>query len=316
MSNLFNPQFEEVQRAQCKASIAIEGLSGKGKSGLALMLAWVLAGEKWEDVAALDTENRSLNLFRGLSTHLGGVFGPFKKFDLTKVHGYRPSHYIKAKEVAINAGAKAFVQDSITHAWIGPSGVLDLVSKAEAANKSVNKFNAWGTPDVSNEKNSIFEMIRDSEIHMITTVRLKEKFLMETGKGITSLGEQMIMMPDLKYEPDLVLQMQEAGSVSGQAPIAKVLKSRYAIFEKDEVYEFDLELMRQLKSYLEEGADPAVIQEAQRKEILGEIKYVLDNSTSKRTVWNILKEQAGHADTPLDDMPLKVARQLLSQLLV
>ena len=316
MSNVFNPEFQEATRAQCKASIVIEGLSGKGKSGLGLMLAWVLAGENWEDVSALDTENRSLNLYRGLTTHLGGIFGPFKKFDLTKVHGFKPTHYVKSKEVSIKNGAKAFIQDSISHAWIGPSGVLDLVGKAEAANKAVNKFNAWGTPEIRVEKDSIFEMIRDPDIHMISTVRVKEKYLMKTGEGITSLGEQMIMMPDLKFEPDLVLSMRRAGTVTGVAPIAYVVKSRYAIFTEGEEYEFDIDTMRQLREYLEEGADPEVIKEMQRQEMLREIKFVLDSSASKRTVWAVLKEQVGHKDTALEEMPLNIARRLLSQLLV
>lgn len=315
MSTIFNPEFQEVQRAQCKASIVIEGLSGKGKSGLALMLGWVLAGEDWTKVAALDTENRSLNLFRGLTTHLGGVFGPFRKFDLTRVHGFRPTHYVKAKEVAIKNEAVAIVQDSITHAWIGSSGVLELVGKVEAANSKVNKFNAWGTPEITSEKNSIFEMIRDPDIHMISTVRVKEKHEMITGEGVKSLGVQQIMMPDLKYEPDLVLAMQQAGSVSGNNPRAKVIKSRYAIFTEGEVYEFDLETMRQLREYLEEGADPEEIKETQRQEMLREIKYILDSSASKRTVWAVLKEQEGHSDTDLADIPLDVARRLLSQLL-
>lgn len=40
-----NPMFSfsTVKRSQCKASILIEGLSGRGKSGLALVLANALA---------------------------------------------------------------------------------------------------------------------------------------------------------------------------------------------------------------------------------------------------------------------------------
>lgn len=38
-------KFEEAQRTQCKASIMIEGLPGKGKTGLALLIGYYLGGE-------------------------------------------------------------------------------------------------------------------------------------------------------------------------------------------------------------------------------------------------------------------------------
>ena len=71
----FVAKFELAERIACKASIMIEGLAGSGKSGLALMLAYALAGgfkpenqtpekqkEIWKTVFAIDTENKSLNL--------------------------------------------------------------------------------------------------------------------------------------------------------------------------------------------------------------------------------------------------------------
>ena len=57
--------FEEAKRVACKASILIEGLSGRGKSGLALLLAKGLTKD-WTKVFAIDTENKSLNLFTDL----------------------------------------------------------------------------------------------------------------------------------------------------------------------------------------------------------------------------------------------------------
>lgn len=311
----FTPNFAPVTRAQSKASIAIQGLSGRGKSGLALMIGVVLAGGDWSKVYGLDTENRSLNLFEGLTTHLGGTFGRFNKFDLLRTHGYKPSHYLAAKEAAIKAGALVFIQDSITHAWNGPGGVLQMVSKAEAENSKVNKFNAWGVPEIMYEKDSIFEMIRDSEIHMITTVRLKEKFELVTGEGIKSLGEQQIMMPDLKYEPDLVLDMVHSGTTTGRLPRARVIKSRYAIFAEGETYDFSQEMLEQLRDYLAEGADPAIMIEQQRVEFINEIKQILDGSASKRTVWEIYKAEYGVAEVPLNELSLDVARRLLSRLL-
>lgn len=312
----FTPNFTAVSRAQSKASVVIQGLSGRGKSGLALAMAYVLADEQWDAMYALDTENRSLNLFEGIAMHMAVPFGTFMKFDLLRVHGFRPSHYIGAKEAAKAAGAKAFIQDSISHAWNGPNGVLQIVARKEAENSRVNKFNAWGDPEVIYEKDSVFEMIRDPEIHMISTVRLKEKFEMVTGEGVKSLGEQMIMMPDLKYEPDLVLDMIHSGTPSGRAPRAKVIKSRYAIFSEGESYDFTKEVLEQLKAYLLEGADPLIIMEQQRQEFISEIKLILDQSASKRTVWGIYKAELGMAETPIEDMPLDVLRKLLGRLLV
>jgi len=310
----FQPNFTEVSRAQSKASIVIQGLSGKGKSGLALLIGIILAGGDWSKLFALDTENRSLNLFEGIASSIGIMFGKFRKFDLLKTHGYKPSHFVGAKEAAVAQGAAVFVQDSISHAWNGPGGVLQLVSKKESENTRLNKYNAWGDPEVVFEKDSIFEMIRDSEIHMISTVRLKEKHALQEGK-VVSLGDQQIQMPDLKYEPDLVLEMVHAGTTTGRAPRARVIKSRYAIFSEGEEYDFTEDTIIQLRDYLAEGIDPAILLEQQRQEFMTEIKYILDSSESKKVVWNIYKSDLGHAETPLVEMPLDILRKLLSRLL-
>lgn len=315
MRLLIKPQFTEVTRAQSKASIVIQGLSGRGKSGLALAIGYVLADEDWSEVFAVDTENKSLNLFEGIAMHTGDRFGKFKKFDLLRMHGYKPSHYLASKMAAVENGAKVFIQDSITHAWTGAGGVLQMVTAAEQANTKVNRFNAWGQPEIVFERDSMYEMIRDPDVHMISTVRVKEKFDLVTGEGVKSLGEQQIQMPDLKYEPDLVLDMLTSGTTEGRAPKVRVIKSRYAILAEGETYEFTKELMEQLRDYLAEGADPAEMMEQQRQEFINEITHILDNSKSKQTVWLIYKEELGVADMPLDEMPLGTVRKLLSRLL-
>lgn len=312
---MIKPQFTEVTRAQSKASIVIQGLSGRGKSGLALMLGYVLADNDWSKVFAGDTENKSLNLFEGIATHTGDKFGKFKKFDLLRLHGYKPSNYIAMKEAAIEAGASVFIQDSISHAWVGAGGLLQMVTAVEQASTKMNKFNAWGQPEIVFEKDSIYEMIRDPDVHMISTVRLKEKFEMITGEGVKSLGEQQIQMPDLKYEPDLVLDMIHSGNTTGRAPRARVIKSRYAIFSEGEAYDFTMDLMEQLKNYLAEGADPGEMLEKQRQEFITEITHILDSSKSKQTVWTIYKDELGVSDMALEDMPLDIVRKLLSRIL-
>jgi len=309
-----NIQFHDVAREQCKASIVIEGLSGRGKSGLSLLIANALSTDPTQ-VFALDTEKKSLNLFDKLQMSTGtGVFGSFKKFDLLSVHGYAPSSYLACRDNAKANGAQVFIQDSISHAWIRNGGVLDLVSTAKERNPKLNNYTAWGDEIVKIEKELIYELFRDEDVHIISTVRLKEKQDLVDGK-VVSLGDQQIFMPETKYEPDLVLHMLRAGNQDGTPPKAKVEKSRYAILTEGEVYEFTQPLLEQLRDYLAEGADPVVLREAQRVELVGAIKLYLDTNPSARGIWPTLKANEGHQDTNADDLPLKAARSLLGKLL-
>lgn len=311
------PQFREATRMQAKASIMIEGLSGKGKSGLALMLAYGLADQDWGAVYAVDTENRSLDLFRGITAHIGLPFGAFKKLDILPSHGYAPTNYLAAYASAIASGAKVVIGDSISHMWQQSGGVLDLVSKVQAQNTKLNKWTAWGDPVIVAQKNAIYECIRNSEVHVITTVRVKEKFdlVEENGKKeMKSLGEQQLAMPDIKFEPDLVLSMVKAGRMNGQPPVAKVVKSRYAIFTEGEEYAFTADLIKQLRDYLAEGVDPAVLLEQQRLAYVTEITNLLNSDPSAATMWPIMKDRAGHKETPIGEMDLNTLRQLFSQL--
>jgi hypothetical protein len=307
MNPTFN--FEEAKRIACKASILIEGLSGRGKSGLALLIAKGLTKD-WTKVFAIDTENKSLNLFTGLPASSGEKFEHFNIGQLTKDVGYKPSNYLAFRESAIRAGAEAVIEDSISHAWQYEGGVLDIVTKKQSNMK--NQYAAWGDSEVVKEKNELLALIRDDRVHVISTVRVKEKHEIVDGKPV-SIGEQQIQQADLKYEPDLVLHMIRPGKKTStmlEHPVAKVIKSRYAIFEVDQEYEFTPELIEQLRLYLEEGEDPAIILEKQREEYVTAVKAYLDEHKNAEPVWKVLKDDAGYKDTKLEDMPLDVVKSL------
>ena len=308
-------KFEDAERIQLKASIMIEGLTGTGKSGLALLLGFYLSDGDWSKVFTVDTENKSANLFAGIPFSTGDPVGKFKIGQLTEDVGYKPSNFLAYRKAAVQMGAKVVIEDSISHAWQYQGGLLDLVNTATATQKNKSdKYAAWRDETVAKEKQLLLSLIRTPDVHVISTVRVKEKFEYITGDDgknkLSSIGEQQIQQADLKYEPDLVLHMVSPGSGTGVAPRARVIKSRYVIFEKDEVYDFTPELCLQLKAYVEEGADPAELLEAQRLEYVEAIKEHLDAHPNKVTIWNVMKEDANFKDFKLTDIPLNGLKSL------
>jgi hypothetical protein len=312
-------QYRDATRSQARACIGISGMSGTGKSGLALAIGYILADKDWQKEFVVDTENKSLDLFQGLQLHTGDTITPFKKVDLLPSYGYAPSNYLLCKENAINAGASVWIADSASHMWTMEGGVLQRVSELEKANAKLNKFNAWGTDEVVSEKNGIFKVIRDNRIHVISTIRTKRKYTQGTDdKGkptIIALGEQDMFMPDIDFEFDLLLRMVSPGGIDGAPPVAEVIKTRYVIFKKGETYQFTESLLMQLKAYLQEGADPALLQEQQRQELILATKNILDSNQSKATMFPVLKEQIGVKDIPLVDLPLDTIRTLFGILI-
>lgn len=312
-------QYRDATRQQAKACIGIDGMSGTGKSGLALAMGFILADKDWKKTYAVDTEKKSLDLFQGLRLHTGDPIPTFKKLDLLPSYGYAPSNYTLCKENAIKAGAASWIADSASHMWVMEGGVLQRVDELNSANAKINKFNAWGTDEIKAEKNAIFSVIRDDRVHVISTIRTKRKYTQgtdERGKSvIISLGEQDMFVPDIDFEFDLLLRMVSPGSVDGKPPVAEVVKSRYVIFKQGETYEFTEALLLQLKAYLAEGADPAILREQQRQELILVTTNLLNSNQSKATMFPLLKEQLGVKDTPLVDLPLDTVRTLYGLLI-
>ena len=318
--------FEEATREQSKASILIEGLSGKGKSGLALLLGYYLAGKDFSKVFDIDTENNSVNLFVGIDSSGGMKFEGFKHGKFTPDLKYKPSNYEEFKNYAISQGAKVVINDSISHAWSYEGGILDRIAELKKSNKryQTDSYAAWGDDEIVQEKQKLMQLFRDSRCHMIATVRVKEKmeyqFNAQKNKNeLVSLGEQEIMQADVKYEPDLVLHMIEPGRASGKEirhPKARVVKSRYVILKEGEEYEFTPSLCEDIARYLEEGTSPDEILEKQRQEYVVGIRDFLDNHKTKVNVWNVIKEDAGYKGTPLEEMPLDVLKPLFISLTI
>lgn len=189
--------FTKAVRSKAKLRLAIAGPSGSGKTYTALALAKYLSPDK--PIAVVDTESGSASLY-------AGEFD----FDVVEMHApYTPSKFIAAIKGAAAEGYGLIILDSLSHAWSGPGGLLDIVDKKAKASQSGNSYTAWkeGTPI----QNELVTTMLGEPIHIIATMRSKTEYVMEEGKNgklaPKKVGLKAVQRDDLEYEFTIWLQM-------------------------------------------------------------------------------------------------------------
>lgn len=186
-------QFKKATKQQAPAKIAIIGPAGSGKTWTALELATAL-GEK---VAVIDTEH-------GSASKYSDIF----EFDVLELESFHPKLYVEAIKVAEKAGYHALVIDSLSHAWSGKDGAIELVEKYKTRYRG-NKFAAWA--DVTPLHNQLIDTINGSPLHIIATMRSKMEYIQvanDRGKTeIKKVGLAPIQRDGMEYEFDVVGEM-------------------------------------------------------------------------------------------------------------
>jgi hypothetical protein len=207
--------FKKAERSQQKLRAAIDGPSGSGKTFSALRLGFSLidAGLATK-LAVIDTENGSASLYAGESPD-----GQPWQFDALKLDQFNPDQYVAAIQSAEQSGYDVIVIDSISHAWQGKGGVLDIVDAKGG------KFTAW--KDATPIHRKLIDGMIQSKAHIIATMRSKTDYVMETvvnssGKEVQApkkIGTAPIQREGMEYEFDVY------GSVDISHQI-KISKSR------------------------------------------------------------------------------------------
>lgn len=188
--------FKKAVKAESKLRLAIAGPSGSGKTFTALSIATALSAGP---VALVDTEHGSASKYAGLF-----------EFDVAEMNPpFHPDKFIRAIQEAQSAGYAVLIIDSISHAWSGTGGVLDLVDEAAKRSKSGNTYMAWkeGTP----VQNRLIDAIVQSGIHIIATMRSKTEYvLVDVGNGKQAprkVGMAPVQRDQFEYEFDVVFDM-------------------------------------------------------------------------------------------------------------
>lgn len=186
-------QFTEAVRYGSKGRLALMGPSGSGKTYTGLLFAHSMG----ERVAVLDTEHGSASKYVGENGWA---------FDVLELQSFNPKVYIDAIHAAEEAEYDVLLIDSLSHAWTGKDGALEMVDKAAARSKG-NSYVGWR--DVTPLHNQMIDAIVGSELHIIATMRTKMEYVQEknekTGKTeIRKIGLQPVQRDGMEYEFDLV----------------------------------------------------------------------------------------------------------------
>jgi hypothetical protein len=198
-------QIKKAVKHESKLRLAIIAPSGAGKTYTSLVLATVLAQGK--PIAVIDTE-------RGSASKYADLFD----FDVVELESFSPRQYVEALKELEKAGYAVIVVDSLSHAWMGKDGALEMVDKARARERNNNSFTAWR--DVTPEHNALIEAIIGSKAHVIATMRQKTEYVLEsvTIDGKTKqvprkVGLAPIQRDGMEYEFDVVGDMDQENTL-------------------------------------------------------------------------------------------------------
>jgi hypothetical protein len=230
-------QFKKAARTKAKLRMALIGPSGSGKTYSALALATGLGGR----IALIDTERGS-----------GELYADSFDYDTLQLEPpFTPKKYIDAIKAAEDAGYASVIVDSLSHAWAGEGGILDIHDTSTRGSRSGNGFQAW--KDVTPQHERIVNAILGAKLHVIGTIRTKTAYEVvedERGKKAPKrIGLAPIQRQGLEYEFTCVLDL------SVESHIASASKDRTGLFDSQH-FVISQDTGRQLAAWLDSGADP------------------------------------------------------------
>ena len=227
-------EFRKAERRKAKLRLGITGPAGSGKTYGALLVAFGLGGK----IAMIDTENGSGDLYSALGDYdICSISAPFSV-----------QKYIEAIKTAENAGYDVIIIDSLSHAWAGEGGLLDMQGKIADSGRK-NSFAAWR--EVTPYHNKLIDTMLASKCHIIATMRSKTDYVqVENERGRTEIrkvGLAPVQRDGMEYEFGVVFDL-------GINHVVNVSKDRTSLFD-GQTFKLSEDTGHMLKKWLDSGID-------------------------------------------------------------
>ena len=190
--------FQKAKREQIWVKVLFTGPSGSGKTYSALRMATGFAAKDGGRVAFVDTENGRVRYYAN-------------EFDFDEMQleaPYTSEKYMEAINMAISAGYRTLVIDSLSHEWLWCN---DLVN-----NMPGNSFQNWGKVKTQHH-NKLMEMVIQSPIHIFATARGKDKWSIEEKDGKKTprkVGEGSVQSDDVEYNYTVTFNLTQDSNVA------------------------------------------------------------------------------------------------------
>lgn len=274
--------FKKAQRKSIKLRLAITGPSGSGKTFSALMLAKGL-GKK---IAVIDTENGSASLYSD-------------KFEFDVVELTPPfttEKYIDAINFAEKSGYDILIIDSLSHAWAGEGGLLQV--KESLDQRGGNSFTNWAS--ITKKQEAFKSSFLHSNIHIITTIRSKQEYIIEINeKGKQApkkVGLAPVQREGIEYEFTIVFDI----AMSHECVASK---DRTNIFY-DSIFKITEETGSSIKKWL--SIEDKNFQPTNQHQKTIDQALMIDEKTQTDKLKNILRETDLIIDAPMVKEEIKL----------
>ncbi len=242
--------FRKAERRQAKLRLALCGPSGSGKTYSALLIAQGLV--PGGHIALIDSERGSGELYADLTPYDVAPLAP----------PFTPTRYIELIQQAEQDGYDVLVIDSLSHAWTGEGGILDMHDKATAASRSGNSFLAWR--EVTPKHNQLVDTLLGANLHVIVTLRTKTAYDLVDDNGKKKpikIGLAPVQRDGMEYEFTTVIDL------SVESHVATATKDRTRLFD-GEHFVPTVATGEALRAWLDTGTDPV----AESKKALRSLK--------------------------------------------
>ena len=245
-------QIKKAVRERVYLKLGMTGPAGAGKTqgGIGVALGLAPTGK----VGVIDTENRSASYYAGKFV-----------FDVIELEApFTTQKYLEALNAFIAAGYEVVVIDSLTHEWAASGGILDQKASKDA--RGGNSFTNWN--EMKQLHNKFVEVLLQSKIHVVCTLRSKMEYALEQdekGKStVRKVGLAPISSDGMEYEFGVVFDVERASH------LAVAAKDRTGLFEGRSL-NLDEAVGRELRTWLESGAEMAPAQEAPKAQPPAEV---------------------------------------------